>query len=198
MEKASSAKLNRVVPSFRKGGVRGGSIRAESPLSPQPRVTLWVSGIPNKTSPCKGKSLNFLIYPFCPILYNKVETHWMPTFRDILIFHTQSFVIAPAGHNKGSQPFLWLETNDNKHSPRAVRYATTYSPNERNKNKYSRSSWGQCEILRNGLTDTAIRRPPFRVYQTFIRHPGNQAFSAHFYTKVALFGQMGNSFKKVL
>ena len=36
-------------------------------------------------------------------------THWMPTSRDILIFHTQSFVIAPAGHNKGSQPFLWLE-----------------------------------------------------------------------------------------
>ena len=33
----------------------------------------------------------------------------MSTFRDILIFHTQSFVIAPAGHNKGSQPFLWLE-----------------------------------------------------------------------------------------
>ena len=40
----------------------------------------------------------------------------MPTFRDILIFHTQSFVIAPAGHNKGSQPFLWLEqTTTNIH-----------------------------------------------------------------------------------
>ena len=40
----------------------------------------------------------------------------MPTSRDILIFHTQSFVIAPAGHNKGSQPFLWLEqTTTNIH-----------------------------------------------------------------------------------
>ena len=40
----------------------------------------------------------------------------MSTFRDILIFHTQSFVIAPAGHNKGSQPFLWLEqTTTNIH-----------------------------------------------------------------------------------
>ena len=49
-----------------------------------------------------------------------------------------------------------------------------------------------------GVATSSIFHLPSNIFTTFIRHQGIWAFSAISSTKIALFTQIGNSFKKVL